>query len=74
MYDNNDIQNMIDTVNKNREAFKPFLDHINFTDQAAINNVLSSGWVETFDRYDSDVCEQFITAYEKYQKSNCFVK
>ena len=66
MYNNDDIQKMIQTVNSNRETFNPFLDEINSRDRGAIERVLSDGWVEAFDRYDSDVCEKFITAFEKW--------
>lgn len=63
MYNYNDIQNMIERVNNDGTADK-ILSHIQDYDKGSVRNVLKSGYYETFDRYDSDVCEQFITAYE----------
>ena len=65
MYTVDEIQDMIDDVRRNRETFMPFIDEINTRDRRAIMNVLCDGYYEAFDRYDSDVCEQFINAYEK---------
>lgn len=64
MYNYNDIQNMIEKVN-NDGTEELILDHISDYDKGAVREVLRSGYYETFDRYDSDVCEQFITAYEE---------
>ena len=66
MYNNNDIQKMIQDVNSNRDTFNPFMDGMSASDWMAISFVLADGFCEAFDRYDSDVCEQFITAYEKW--------
>ena len=64
MYNYNDIQNMIERVNNDGTADK-ILRHIQDYDKGSVRNVLKSGYYETFDRYDSDVCEQFIRAYEE---------
>lgn len=63
MYNYDDIQNMIDRVNNDGTADK-ILQHISDYDKGSVRNVLKSGYYETFNRYDSDVCEQFIRAYE----------
>lgn len=63
MYNNDDIQGMINDVNKDNTAAK-ILAHINEYDRDAVREVLRSGNYETFERYDSAVCEQFIRAYE----------
>lgn len=66
MYNNNDIQDMISKIRRDSDMKKAVLDMIsNERDRAAVRDVLSDGSVERFDRYDSDVCEQFIRAYEK---------
>ena len=64
MYNNDDIQAMIDKVNQAGIADK-ILAHISEYDKGAVRHVLETGYYETFDRYDSDVCEQFILAYER---------
>ena len=73
MYNNDDIQAMIDRVN-NDGTNETIIDIISAArkynggsvyDQDAIREVLRSGYVDNFDRYDSDVCEQFIRAYEE---------
>ena len=70
MYSNEQVQEMIVSVNRDCAGFEPFLGKINQRDQAAIRDVLSDGSVERFDRYDSDVCEEFIRAYETYKKGD----
>ena len=65
MYNNDDIQAMIDKVN-NDGIQDQIVNCIVFGhDRASIRRVLHEGFVEAFDRYDSDVCEKFIRAYEK---------
>lgn len=68
MYNNDDIQNMIDEVKDNKEFFKAVdQSGICEEDKIAIMDVLDSGWYEDFDRYDSAVCEYFITIYEDWK-------
>lgn len=67
MYTSKDVQNMIEKVATDHK-FMRFVSNsgISNADFAAIAHVLKTGWYETFDRYDSAVCEQFIRLYEKY--------
>lgn len=68
MYTMNEVQDMISTLLNNGDLMKVFcknLENTNASDRMAIMSVLREGWYEEFDRYDSDVCEQFITLYEK---------
>ena len=64
MYNNDDIQEMIERVNADGTVDK-ILEYVNVYDQDAVRDVLESGYYETFDRYDSAVCEQFIAAFEE---------
>ena len=64
IYSNDDIQDMISEVNKNLKLKEKLLAHFSGSDLHAMQDVLNDGWYERFDRYDSDVCEQFIKAYE----------
>ena len=69
MYSNEDIQAMIEKCYTEVRFGKRVLDGINNRrDWAAAQNVISSRCFETFDRYDSDVCEQFIKAYESAEE------
>ena len=66
MITNDILQSMITNTNRNPEQAAELLDLItNDRDRGAITVVLSDGYYEAFDRYDSDVAEQFITAYRK---------
>ena len=66
MYNNDDIQKMIERVN-NDDTRDLIMDCkcISDFDYRSIDHVLESGCAEDFERYDSDVCEQFIRAYEE---------
>lgn len=67
MYSNDDIQEMIDRILTDKlfaREFEKQLNQTNAMDKIAITAVLNEGYYETFDRYDSDVCEQFIEMYE----------
>ncbi len=62
---NNQLQDMITYVKRNQPAaFFEELEKINDSDKRAIKRVIDEGWYEEFDRYDSDVCEEFIRIYE----------
>ena len=63
-YSNDDIQDMIEEVNKSARLKENVLNHFSGSDLFAMRDVLNDGCYERFDRYDSDVCEQFIKAYE----------
>ena len=65
MYNNEQIQEMLTTVKNNSALKERVLAHFHGIDAGPIRNVIADGWLEAFDRYDSDLCEQFITAYEK---------
>lgn len=69
MYTSKDIQNMIEKVANDRN-FMRFVSNsgISNADFAAIAYVLKTEWHETFDRYDSAVCDHFIRLYEKFNK------
>ncbi len=71
LYTNNDIQAMIERCYEDVRFGKKVLDGINSReDWSAVQRVISSRSYETFDRYDSDVCEQFITAYVNATREN----
>lgn len=64
IYSNDDIQDMITAVNDNQTLKEKVLGHFSGNDLYAMQDVLNDGWYERFDRYDSDICEQFIITYE----------
>jgi hypothetical protein len=64
IYSNDDIQDMITAVNADQKLKEKVLSHFSGNDLHAMQDVLNDGWYERFDRYDSDICEQFIKAYE----------
>ena len=72
MYSNDEVQQMIDKCNSDSDFAVEVLHCIKNDDtRRAISRVLLDGYYETFDNYDSDVCEQFIEAYiECSQKDN----
>lgn len=68
MYSNDDIQEMITKCNNDKELKKKVLKEVPEFDAGAVESVISEGWYEEFDRYDSAVCEHFINAYERATK------
>lgn len=71
IFDSDDVQLMIEQVNKYktvRECLFSHLKTISAADRGAIKAVLEDGHYERFDRYDSDVCEQFIRAFINVHK------
>lgn len=70
MYNNSDIQDMIQTARANKQQFFEWIDSasISQTDKTAIKSVINDGWYEAFDRYDSAVCDHFITIFEGFQE------
>ena len=68
IYNNDDIQEMIKETKSDEKLRNAILAQLSGRDKAAVEDVLAEGWYERFDRYDSDVCEQFITAYENANK------
>ena len=67
VYDNADIDGMLATL-KDSDNLNDFRPHLNCSgrDEKAILDCIDDGSYERFDRYDSDVCEIFITAYENW--------
>ncbi len=65
---NQELQQMIKAVNSNDSLKQAILSHFEARDKSAIIDVLRDGYYERFDRYDSAVCEEFITAWEKEYK------
>lgn len=68
LYTNDDVQILIDQTNKDPKLKELIRSQFAGRDLLALNDVLSDGTYERFDRYDSDVCEQFISAYENSVK------
>lgn len=69
IYNNDDIQNMLVECHNNETLTTNILDQIRSdTDRAAIQRAINEKYYEVFDRYDSDVCERFIRAYENATK------
>ncbi len=73
LYDNNDLQVMLTFLQQNEPALQAVAGaaHGYFAgmndscgDKAAIFSVIASASAETFDRYDSAVCETFIRITE----------
>lgn len=66
MITNEMLQQMIEKANSNDDLRDRILARIKFDEyRRAVARVLKEGWYEGFDRYDSDVAERFIRAYEK---------
>lgn len=67
MYNSNDIQKMLETAKEHKDLFFEQIDNSNIStsDKASIKSVINECWYECFDRFDSAVCDHFITIYEK---------
>ena len=71
IFDNDDVQLMIEQVNKYKTVRECLFTHLKTSsaaDRGAIKAVLEEGYYERFDCYDSDVCEQFIQAFIEVHK------
>lgn len=69
MYGKDEIQKMITLCHENKHLRGLIACQIkSFTDREAIRDVMEKGYYDAFDRYDSDVSEQFITAYERLNR------
>ena len=68
MYDSDDIQSILNDLNADEIYKQCFMeiaqDKMGFMDFDAIKYVVRDGFVESFTRFDSDVCEQFLDVYE----------
>ena len=68
LYTNNDLQRMIEFINNNQVIRDDFIKRLpKNADGRAIEDVLDDGYYERFDRYDSDVAEQFIDMYRNFR-------
>lgn len=67
-WNNNDLDKALQYVKARKDVKEKILKNISKSDQGAVSSVISDGWAEAFDKYDSDVAEQFISAYEKLFK------
>lgn len=66
LYDNDDLQKMLNTLQV-PEYRHQFLECVSEGhDKSAIIDCILDGFYERFERYDSDVCEQFIAAYKDW--------
>jgi len=67
LYTNDQVQDMLTQVKNDPKLKAAVLKCFARSpmDQSAVADVISSGWVERFDRYDSAVCDDFIRAWEK---------
>lgn len=64
LYNEGDIQKMIEVCNADAKLKQAVLYDIHPDDLFAVERVLETGCAEYFYHYDSDVAEQFITAFE----------
>ncbi len=64
LYTNDDLEDMLSAIKKDDDLKSRIQSHFSDRDLAAINYVMNDGYYEAFARYDSDVCEQFIAAWE----------
>ena len=64
MYDSEDLQSILNDLNADeiyRQCFmKIAQDKMGFMDFGAVKYVVRDGFAESFTRFDSDVCEQFL--------------
>ena len=71
LFTNEDIQNAITDIKSDPQRLKEFLSMVpETTDGNAIKSVINEGWYEEFNRYDSDVAEQFVSLYLDFAKQN----
>lgn len=67
-YNSTDIQDILEHINSDPKYKEEFLRKVKTyctrRDYDAILHVINENWVETFDQYDSDVCETFLLIYE----------
>lgn len=69
LYDVNDIQSMLEFLRAKAELkeyrlFQNYINRLSLSDANAIREVIAECWAERFDRYDSDVAEQFIRIFD----------
>ena len=68
MYDSDDLQSILNDLNADEIYKQRFMkiaqDKMGFMDFGAVKHVVRDGFAESFTRFDSDVCEQFLNVYE----------
>ena len=68
IYDSDDIQSILNGLNADEIYRQRFMeiaqDKMGYMDFGAIKYVVRDGFAESFTRFDSDVCEQFLNVYE----------
>ena len=72
IYDNNDVQKMLNFLHYNKTAKNFFFTAIigfSVPDKRAMLHAVDEAWYEVFDRYDSAVCDYFVKSFEE-----CFLK
>lgn len=71
MYNNHEIQEILSRLEREPNYKHLFLKiakvQMSSSDYNALLDVIGDGYYERFDRYDSDVCEQFLQIYEKVE-------
>lgn len=68
LYGKKDIQNAVVAVHNDNHFKELAKSRMSAKDYQALEHVLNEQYYEVFDRYDSDVCEQFIEIYEGYKQ------
>ena len=67
MYDSDDLQSILNDLNADEIYKQRFMgiaqDKMGFMDFGAVKYVVRDGFVESFTRFDSDVCEQFLDVH-----------
>lgn len=71
MYNNDEVQEILSRLERDTNYKHLFLkvakEQMSNSDYFALLDVIGDGYYERFDRYDSDVCEQFLQIYEKVE-------
>ena len=68
LWSNDDLDDALQFMKNNPQYINKLLSGINASDRSAVQSVISFGWADGFDSYDSDVAEQFIDQYENMFK------
>ena len=72
LYDNEDVQKMLNYLHYNgiaKHVFSQEIKGYSPADKQGMLYAIDEAWYEAFDRYDSAVCDSFIRSFEK-----CFLK
>ena len=63
LWSNEDLQKALDYVKENIRFHQRIIGYV--SDRLSVEDVINRGCADDFDRYDSDIAEQFISAYLK---------